>query len=436
MVRKRLARLGFAWSLAGAVLSGAAATAGDGIGSTEKGRARSMLHNVKKELQKNYYDPGFHGVDLEARFQAAEQKIESAGSLGQLMGIIAQAVIDLEDSHTWFVPPDRTISVDYGWDIRMIGERCVILSVKSGSDAEKQGLRAGDVVLEAQGVQPTRENLWKFHYLYRMLRPQPGLTVVAQSPGQAPRTVKFAARVHQEKRVLDFTEGDDVWDEIRQMEDAVRVHALQGIGDVVVWRMPAFDLEKGQVDDFMGKARKYKALVLDLRGNGGGSVETLGQVVSWLFGRELKIADLKGRRPMKPQVARARKEPFAGTVVALVDSGSASASEVLARVLQLEKRGQVVGDRTAGAVMRSRFYPYQLGLDRVVFYGMSITDADVVMADGKSLERVGVSPDVALLPTPADVAAGRDPALARAVTLAGGTLDAEAAGKLFPRARE
>ncbi len=54
------------------------------------------------------------------------------------------------------------------------------------------------------------------------------------------------------------------------------------------------------------------------------------------------------------------------------------------------------------------------------------------MADGKSLERAGVVPDELVFRTPADLAAGRDPALARAVALLGGTLDPGAAGKLFP----
>jgi hypothetical protein len=53
-------------------------------------------------------------------------------------------------------------------------------------------------------------------------------------------------------------------------------------------------------------------------------------------------------------------------------------------------------------------------------------------ADGKSLEGKGVTPDVTVLPTGADLAAGLDPALAKAAELAGIKLDAAAAGKLFP----
>jgi C-terminal processing protease CtpA/Prc len=142
---------------------------------------------------------------------------------------------------------------------------------------------------------------------------------------------------------------------------------------------------------------------------------------------------MKLRKESKPMLAKTRgADGFKGRLIVLVDSNSGSASEVLAHVVQLEKRGTVIGDRTAGKVMRSRIYSHQIGLDTVVFYAVSVTDADLIMTDGQSLENVGVVPDELVLPTAEDLRSQKDSVLSRAVAMAGGTLDPVEAGKLFP----
>jgi C-terminal processing protease CtpA/Prc len=100
--------------------------------------------------------------------------------------------------------------------------------------------------------------------------------------------------------------------------------------------------------------------------------------------------------------------------------------------VQLEHRGTVLGDRSAGSVMESKAYSYGQGVDVKIYYAYSVTDADLIMSDGKSLEHRGVVPDETILPTAQDLAAGRDPVLTRAAKLAGLDLDPAAAGKLFP----
>ncbi len=74
-----------------------------------------------------------------------------------------------------------------------------------------------------------------------------------------------------------------------------------------------------------------------------------------------------------------------------------------------------------------------MGQGRETFYGLSITIADGIMSDGTSLEGTGVEPDALVLPGPADLAAGRDPALSVALGMAGHPTDPQTAGTLLPK---
>jgi C-terminal processing protease CtpA/Prc len=155
------------------------------------------------------------------------------------------------------------------------------------------------------------------------------------------------------------------------------------------------------------------------------------RLIGNVFDHDVKVGDIKRRKETKPLVAKSRgNDAFKGQLTVLIDSESGSAAEVFARVVQLEKRGTVVGDRSMGAVMRSRVYGHALGADTAIFYAASITDADIIMTDGQSLEHVGVKPDVLLLPNAKNLAAGRDPVMSYAATLLGVTLDPAKAAEL------
>jgi carboxyl-terminal processing protease len=407
--------------------------------SFERERARTMLNVIKGDLKKNYYDPNFHGMDLDARFKEAEEKIKVATSQNQILGIIAQAIIDLDDSHTYFIPPSRPYTIEYGWQMQMVGDKCYVIAVKPGSDAEAKGLKEGDEVYSIDGFGPTRDNLWKILYTYQALRPRPGTRLIVKKPDGSEQQLDVMAKVKQGKRILDFTSstgGIDIYDLIRQAENEERLHRHRyyELGDdLLIWKMPAFDLEDEKVDEMVAKGRKRKAIILDLRGNGGGYETTLLRMISNFFDRDIKLGDVKRRKETKPITAKTRGgDAFTGKLIVLIDSRSGSASELFARIVQLEKRGVVIGDVSAGAVMRSKPYNHEIGLDTVVFYGASITDADIIMTDGKSLERVGVVPDEVKLLTASELASKLDPVLAYAASLAGVTISSKKAGEMFP----
>lgn len=407
---------------------------GQSFDTVERQRALDMLSVIRDDLKKNYYDPTLHGMDVDARFKTAEGKLKQAASLGQGLGIIGQAVLDLNDSHSFFIPPPRPEHVEYGWNMQMIGDKCYVVSVKPNSLAEKTGLKIGDEVLSLEGFRPTRKDMWKMDYYYRTLSPRPGLRVVVQSPGAEPRQLDIPAKVWHGKGLLTFEQ--DYNQIIRESEDQDRLdrHRFSETGGVIVWKFPNFEFEPEQADSIMSdRIKGHATLILDLRGNPGGYVKTLERLVGNFFDHDLKIADRKGRKVLKPQLAKTRgKAAFDGKLIVLVDSGSASAAEIFARLIQLEKRGVVIGDQTAGAVMEARQYSHEVGTGNVVPYGASITDADLIMSDGKSVEHVGVTPDELLLPSAQDLATHRDIVLARAVELAGSKIDPAKAGELFP----
>ena len=407
-----------------------------GIDSTDKARAKEMLANIKDAIRNHYYDKAFRGINLDEHFKAAEVKLESALSLGHAYAIIAQSLVDFGDSHTFFIPPTRSATYEFGWEMRVIGDRCFVVAVKPGSDAEAKGLKPGDQLMRIDAFTPTRDNLWLARYLYYTLSPRSSLTIVAQGPGEQPRTLSIAAKVTPGPKVVTISVDYIIDGMPRGRDNAsfVRRSRLVRIGDIAIWKLAGFDIDNQAIDRLADEALKGTAsLILDLRGNPGGNAEVLERLTSRFFDKELKLGELKARRSMRSPVARKRNSPFNGRLVVLIDAESASASEVFARVIQLENRGLVYGDRSSGSVMLSRQLVSAVeSLDGVIMYGLSITEADLVMADGKSLERVGVAPDQLLLPTPVDLQTGKDPVLAQAVTTLGGTLDPAAAAKMFP----
>ena len=400
-------------------------------------RSRGMLHDAYDNLKKHYYDPKYHGLDIDARFHEFDEKIKNASSLSQAFGLIAAFLDGLNDSHTFFDPPSRPYRVDYGFRVQMFGDDCFITRVRPGTDAEKK-VHTGDKVITYNTYAVNRADLWKMSYYFNSLAPQKASMLSLRDPAGQQREVTVDAKVRELKRQLDMTGSDggsDYWNFIRDMENfdhLVRQRSVE-MGDVMIWKMPEFFLSDSEVDHIFGTARKHKTLILDLRGNPGGAILTLERMLANVMDHDVKVADRVGRKEMKPELAKTRKgDAFSGILIVLVDSGSGSAAELFARVVQLEHRGTVVGDRSAGAVMEARDYSSSQGADTQIFYSFSITEADLIMKDGKSLEHNGVTPDEIVVPTAQDLATGRDPALAKAAEMAGLNLEPAAAGKIFP----
>jgi carboxyl-terminal processing protease len=392
-----------------------------------------MLDVVEKDIKENYYDVGMHGVDLDKDFSSERQKIAEAKSQNEALLHVAEAVAALKDSHTRFTPPVAPYGVDYGWHMQAFGESdCYVTAVRPSSDAEAKGLKPGDQVVSLNGITLTRQDIGYVEYGYRIF-PQSGLHLVTKSPNSQERPLVVMAKILPGQPVV---RRSDVMTWLRTNHKEEDRSRYNKVGEqILFWKLPDFLLDPSDLEGPLNKIRPFSTVVLDLRGNSGGRVDALDKLIGGFFDREVKVGDRKERKKSEARIAKSRGgKAFNGKLIVLVDSRSSSAAEIFARVVQLEKRGIVLGDRSAGAVMESKYFVHAVPLDatNVTQYGAMITIADLIMADGKSLENVGVKPDELIIPAALDLATGRDPVLARAAELAGAKMSTEEAGKIFP----
>jgi C-terminal processing protease CtpA/Prc len=434
-LRLRLCRLGLTLLVLVNAFSATAKPEGNGKYQTlTNAQVREMLDQIETDIKEHYYDPTTHGLDLAKTFDVARQKIATAQSQNEALLHVAAAVAALNDSHTRFLPPPAPYGVEYGWLMQAMGDsNCYVTQVRSDSDAATKGLKPGDQVVSVNGVVVTRQDLSYIEYGYRVF-PQSGLHLVVRSTDGNEKTIVAMAKVLPGQPLIRHA---DVMTWLRnhahdEAKDRSRYHRE---GDVLFWKLPDFVVRPGDLEQSVEKTRSSASVVLDLRGNPGGYVAALTTFVGSFFAHDVRIGDRKTRKGLEPQIAKTRGgKAFGGKLIVLIDSRSSSAAEIFARVVQLEKRGIVLGDRSSGAVMEAQFFPHMVSVSptAVSTYGSTITGASLTMADGATLEHIGVTPDERIVLTAADIAVGNDSVLARAAELVGVKMSAQEAGKLFP----
>jgi carboxyl-terminal processing protease len=418
-------------ALLGCALIGAGTGAAQQLQTLNKDQQEQITEILKtaySEVQKNYYDPKFQGLDWDARYREYSERIGNAHSMNEGFQVVAAFLAGLKDSHTYFVPPLRMTHFDTGYRLSILGDDCFITRIRPKSDAESK-LHVGDQVVLMNGFKVNRQDFKALMYYFGAIAPQKSTELLLRSPAGEERRASVNTEVKLSPVYINaWIDPSNFWRMSGDQYESDRAR-ISDAGEVMIWKVPQVILSAENIDKAIEKANKHAALILDLRGDPGGATDSLKLVVGSLFDCDIKIADRFGRGAPKPMMAKHAAHPFAGRLIVLVDGDSASAAELLARVVQLEHRGTVIGDKTSGAVMETTFHPEHMG---TAPYEIAVTDANLIMSDGNSLEKTGVVPDEVLLPTGADLAAGRDPVLARAAELAGAKLDSTEAGKLFP----
>lgn len=414
--RRRVWRFGWALGLAAIGWSAAAQQTDLGF---ERARMKLILDDVARQIEKNFHDPTLRGLDWKALAEQARQNIHRANSAGEMMTAIFSMVDKLKDSHTLFIPPARVNKIEFGFDAKAYGDQIRIYEVKKDGPAAAAGLRVGDQILTVNDYRAQRDNFDLMMLYFHRLRPVPALDIVYARGDQMRQRVVVTAKVSPGQVVEDLTSLDTIYKYIREAErerEEFTYHSYpDGIGYV---HLPSFTGEADFYNRLIGKIKKSRAVVVDLRGNPGGALDTLSTFAGYFEAQPTVVADMVGRKKTEPIKVKPRSPSLSVPLVILVDSQTGSAAEIFARHVQRTGRGVVVGDRTAGRVTASKVIPGQVGADVAVLFAVQVAIARVVFPGGEELESKGVTPDHACLPTQAQLLEGQDPCQALGLSLA------------------
>ena len=405
----------------------------DGLSDYNREAGLIMLQQVRRDIERYHFDPHFKGVNLDTVFGQARQQIQQAKNNSEVFRALAAATRAFQDSHTRFLAPRRGYAFDYGWEMMPVGQACLIKHVRAGSDGELKGLKRGDRLLAIDDTPISRATMSAWRYLLWSIEPRNRLTLTVAAPDGSPRKIEIATKITPREHNIDLARDFNLLARKHADLELKRRSKFKEYGDVFVWKLQTFAGDKDDLREGIRRTHGYTKLILDLRGNSGGYEEAFLELLSVLMGKDTKAGILRAREGSKPVVAELRgHKPWKGQLFVLVDGLSASASEILATVVQQQARGYVLGDRTAGAVQRSIVRTERVGAGPTVYYGMQVAVSEWEFENGRKLEGVGMVPDFLLIPTQEDIASLRDPVMAMALKQAGQVVDPATLGRDFP----
>lgn len=326
----------------------------------EVSRNIDLFGKVYKEISFNYVDE----IDPEEFMQA--------GINGMLKTL---------DPYTIFIDENRKDEIDLitngkyggvGISIGVRGDNVTIVEVLDGYSAQKQGLRVGDILIEASGTKISSQNVDDVS------------TLVKGEPGTL---VNLKIMRNENKDTLDF---NLVREEIIIKNLTFYDFYPENSNNVYI-KLSNFSRSAG---DELKKALKelrtqkeIKSLVLDLRGNPGGLLDVAVDICDKFLNKDLLIVTTKGRDADSEKKYFSTQEPMfgEGKLIVLVNEGSASASEILAGALQDHDRGVILGTKTFGKGLVQTITPLSYNTS------LKITTAKYYTPSGRCIQKIDYS---------------------------------------------
>jgi carboxyl-terminal processing protease len=306
--------------------------------------------------------------------QVAEDHFADPVALEKLVyqGAIPAMMRNL-DPHSAFLDPgqfdqlrqmERSLSKGFGTVVSVLPGRVILLQVVPGAPASKAGLESGDEIIAVNNYAIAQLDMEQIVGLLSEAR-QSEARLYVKKPND-----RQLAQITLKPETMESPSVD-------------RAFLLEeGVGYV---RATSFDGKTGQlmfekIEALGGHA--LKGLVLDLRGNTGGVVDSSIQLASMFLPPEKLIVTVKGRnmRDSPAKVPNGSK-PYAFPMAVLIDRKTASASEIVTGALQDHDRAVVIGEPSYGKGLVQSVFPLKQGA------GLALTTAFYYTPSGRSIQK-------------------------------------------------
>ena len=299
--------------------------------------------------------------------------------LDRIMRAGINAMLENLDPYTIYIPEEENedlqmmLSKTYGGIGAIIfkekGGNVIINEPYYGSPAWKNGLRCGDEILTIDGTET--KGLETAESSDRM-KGKPGTTVNFQVRKAIGGDTVNVSIVRERIHIPDV-------EYVGMVDDTTGYIKQTGFTDNV-----SDDIRAGY---FKLKSQGMKRLVLDLRGNGGGLMNEAIDIVSLFLPKGSLVVTAKGNTPESVREYRTSSEPVDTLMplIVLVDSGSASSSEIVSGAIQDHDRGTIMGERTFGKGLVQTVRP-------VVYNGqLKVTTAKYYTPSGRCVQAIDYS---------------------------------------------
>lgn len=316
---------------------------------------------------------------------------------GSLKGLAAAA----NDPYTVFMTPDETKDFNndlagtfegIGAEVGMRNNIVTIVAPLSGAPAEKAGLKAGDKVYAIDGKSALGLTVDEAVKKIRGVKGTFVTLTIIRDKENKPREIKIKRDVIITKSVA-----------VTYRPDGIALIKVTGFND------DTLSLFKAAVKDI--KIKKPKGIILDLRNNPGGYLDTAVAMVSeWVKAGPVVIEQFgDGKRNEYPAAGDPELADY--KTVVLVNGGSASASEIVSGALRDYKKATLVGEKTFGKGCVQTVSHLSDGST------VKVTIAIWLTPNGDYINEKGLNPQVEVKLTEDDVNKNKDPQLQKAVDL-------------------